>query len=141
MVDEQVNRADFQALAIERSLDAEVLLRSGRYACAYYIAGYAVECALKAIISSRTQQEDFPPKEAARYYTHDLTALVGYAGLDDALNWERSVDLVFNYNWNVVEDWKEDARYQGRERKKAEDMVSAVTDPDHGILQWLRRDS
>jgi HEPN domain-containing protein len=136
-----VNRADFQALAIARSLDAEVLLRFGRYACAYYIAGYAVECALKAIISRRTQQEDFPPKEAPRYYTHDLTALVGYAGLDKALNWERSVDPVFNYNWNIVEDWKEDARYQERERKKAEDMVAAVNDPDHGILQWLRRDS
>ena len=97
-----MNRADFQALAIERSEDAAVLLKSGRYACAYYIAGYAIECAFKAIIAQKTKPEDFPPKEAPRYYTHDLTALVGYTGLNAALTREREIDPVFNEYWDIV---------------------------------------
>jgi hypothetical protein len=34
-----MNRAEFEALAIERSEDADVLLKGGRYSCAYYISG------------------------------------------------------------------------------------------------------
>ena len=135
-----MNRAGFQALAVERSEDAGVLLKSGRYACAYYIAGYAIECALKAIIAQKTKQEDFPPKEAPRFCTHDLTALLGYAGLERALRQERSVDLVFNENWEIVRDWTEEARYHTPGQPEAHAIVTAVNDPNHGILQWLRRD-
>jgi HEPN domain-containing protein len=70
-----MNRADFQALAVERCDDADVLLQSGRFACAYYIAGYAVECALKAIIAHQTKEDDFPRKDSQQYYTHDLSRL------------------------------------------------------------------
>jgi len=49
-----VNRADFQELAQIRLRDAEVLLENGRFDGAYYIAGYSVECALKACIAKLT---------------------------------------------------------------------------------------
>jgi HEPN domain-containing protein len=40
-----MNRADFQKLAELRIREAKVLLDSKHYEGAYYLAGYAVECA------------------------------------------------------------------------------------------------
>jgi HEPN domain-containing protein len=55
-----MNRADFQQLAELRLQDAEALLQAGRYEAAYYLAGYAIECALKACIAKRTEAESSP---------------------------------------------------------------------------------
>jgi HEPN domain-containing protein len=54
-----MNRTDLQILAEDRLKDAEVLLAKGRFAAAYYLAGYAVECGLKACIAKLTKAEDF----------------------------------------------------------------------------------
>jgi len=43
-----------------RLKDAEVLLQKGRNEAAYYLAGYAVECALKACIAKQTKRHEFP---------------------------------------------------------------------------------
>jgi HEPN domain-containing protein len=45
-----MNRTDLQILAEDRLKDAEVLLANGRFGAAYYLAGYAVECGLKACV-------------------------------------------------------------------------------------------
>ena len=50
-------------LAAERLSDAEALLAAGRFDCAYYIAGYVVECVLKVCIANKTKEDDFPPRE------------------------------------------------------------------------------
>jgi hypothetical protein len=46
-----IYRRDFKSLADLRIEDARLLLRSGRQQGAYYLCGYAVECALKACIA------------------------------------------------------------------------------------------
>jgi hypothetical protein len=46
-----MNRAELQRLAKERISDAKVLLAARHWSAAYYLAGYAVECALKACIA------------------------------------------------------------------------------------------
>jgi hypothetical protein len=46
-----VNRVEPQRLAKERISDAKVLLGARHWVGAYYLAGYAVECALKACIA------------------------------------------------------------------------------------------
>ncbi|MDR3622408.1 MAG: HEPN domain-containing protein [Paludisphaera borealis] len=48
-----LNHAELQRMTEERTRDAEVLLAGGRWAFAYYVAGYAVECALKACLLKR----------------------------------------------------------------------------------------
>ena len=45
--------AALRSMADERVLHARVLLQGRRWAFAYYNAGYAVECALKACVLSR----------------------------------------------------------------------------------------
>lgn len=125
-------------MATERLDDAAALLKAGRYAGAYYIAGYAIECALKACIAGRTKQDEFPPKEAAKYYVHDLAKLLDIAGLGSAFAQEAE-DPAFRANWAAVKDWTEETRYQSRGQRQAEEILAAINDPQHGVLQWLRR--
>ena len=134
----RMNRFEFQALAVERLSDADALLKAGRYACAYYVAGYAVECALKACIARKTNQDDFPPREAARYYVHDIPKLLDGAGLGLAFEQEAGADAIFRANWAAVKDWTEETRYQNRGQRQAEEILTAINDPGHGVLQWLK---
>jgi HEPN domain-containing protein len=57
-----MDRGDFQRLAELRLKEAKALCAAGMYDGAYYLAGYAVECAIKACIAKRTKAEEFPPK-------------------------------------------------------------------------------
>lgn len=134
-----MNRKDFQNLALERLKDAQALLKNRRYSGAYYMAGYAVECALKASIAAQTKEFDFPPKDAAKLYTHDLEKLLDSAGLKSELRTARGRSPIFDAYWSAVKDWSEDARYEERSHRQARDMLAAVTDRRHGVLQWLRR--
>jgi HEPN domain-containing protein len=99
-----MNRLEFQDLAVERLGDADALLKPGRFACAYYISGYAIECALKACVARQTKQDDFPPKDAARLYTHDLPKLLDSAGLGWAFEQEAGQDPIFEKNWTTVKE-------------------------------------
>jgi HEPN domain-containing protein len=134
-----MERADFQRLADERLADAEALIVAGRPVAAYYLCGYAVECALKACIARLTKQDTFPPREAPKYYVHDLTKLLDYSGVDVAFRQEVANDPDFAANWAVAKDWSEETRYQVRERKAAGELISAINDNQHGVLQWLKR--
>ncbi len=78
-----MTRFDFQRLAKIRIKEAEALLDNGHYNGAYYLAGYAVECALKACIAKQTLRYDFPEKRRVdNSHTHDLTKLVRVADLE-----------------------------------------------------------
>jgi HEPN domain-containing protein len=77
-----VNRAELQRLAKERISDAKVLLANRHWSGAYYLAGYAVECALKACIAKLMKSEEFPDRTfAEKCWTHNLPQLLGLAGL------------------------------------------------------------
>jgi len=84
-----VNRAELQAMAEERIKDAKALLDGGRWEFAYYTAGYAVECALKACLLARMIHTAwvFEEKwEAKDCLTHDFAKLIHLAGMRDELN-------------------------------------------------------
>jgi len=80
-------RKDFKALANLRVEEAGVLLANGKFHGAYYLAGYAVECALKACIAKRTKRFEFPakPEHVHRLYTHKLMELMKLADLETLL--------------------------------------------------------
>jgi hypothetical protein len=73
----------FRQLAEDRIQDAAILLAAQRWSGAYYVAGYAAECGLKACIARLTSAEDFPPKVKVvqASYTHDLDKLLKASGL------------------------------------------------------------
>ena len=89
-----MNRVEFQELADVRIAEAKTLLDGAMYDGAYYLAGYAVECALKACIAKRTNQDDFPPRpeDVKDCYSHKLDALVKRAGLIQDLAAARKAD-------------------------------------------------
>ncbi len=137
-----MNRADLQRVALMRVRDSKVLLDNRRYAAAYYLAGYAVECGLKACIARQVRSGEFPP--SARYwndvFTHDLERLVGLAGLGDARRSFSDVSELFKRNWSVVQNWSEQARYEDRRsRKEAKSIFDAVTSETDGVLEWIKQ--
>jgi len=134
-----LNRQDLQNLALTRLEEVEVLLNNHKYSGAYYLSGYVIECALKACIAKQTQEFDFPDKKTVMdSYTHDLENLVKVAKLDKELK-SLLNDANFSLRWLEVRDWSEESRYQTHNRQKALDIYSAITDPTHGVLQWLQQ--
>ena len=61
-----MNRSDLQLLSEGRVEDAEALLEAGRWAAAYYLLGYAVECGLKACAARQLRQDEVPQKTVIR---------------------------------------------------------------------------
>ncbi len=135
-----MNRADLQKLAEERLADAQVLLAGGRFGGAYYFTGYVVECALKACVAKLTKSEDFPDlKRAREAHTHALENLSHAAGVDKTIQQLAKTDRQFRWNWGVVNRWTEASRYQSRREQEAREMLAAVSDPSHGVLQCIKR--
>lgn len=135
-----MNRADLQLLAEVRMTDAEALLQAKRWAAAYYLLGYAVECALKACVARQFRQDEVPDKTVVNnFYTHRLDQLLSISGVKGALESRASVDSAFGINWNTARDWSESARYDhSTTETKARDMLVAVADSKSGVLPWLK---
>ena len=136
-----MNRRDFRRLAEERLRDAQVLLANRRYSAAYYIAGYAIECGLKACIARQIKQYEFPP--TARFsrdvFTHDLRDLVKHAGMVEFLTETVEASEQFGRNWATVTKWSEESRYQRTSRKDAEELLGAITEDVDGVMTWIRQ--
>lgn len=136
-----MNRTDLQHLTDDRVLDAEALLNAGRWSGAYYISGYAIECALKACIAGQTNLHDFPDKVLAqKSYTHDLLDLLDLAGLKLQLKLDTTpaANPALGLNWQRVKDWNERARYQQKTEAQARRLYRAVTDTADGVLPWVK---
>jgi hypothetical protein len=82
-----MNRNDFQKISKLRVKEAKALLDKRFFSGAYYLLGYAVECAFKACIARNTDEFDFPPnpKQVRNIYTHDLETLLRASGLEHEL--------------------------------------------------------
>jgi HEPN domain-containing protein len=135
-----VTRADFQQLADVRLREAKVLLDAGLWDGAYYLAGYAVEVALKACIIKKVMATDaFPEKKfSENCWTHDLEKLIDLAGLTAGWDAARKADATLAGHWRIVKDWKEDRRYHRITPAEATDLYQAITDTNHGVLTWIK---
>lgn len=135
-----MNRADFQRLSNVRLQESRALLAAGFPEGAYYLAGYSVECALKACIAKRTHEHDFPDKGSQKYYSHDLDSLLEHARLRTELDQAMQADAVLKTEWIVVQNWSEESRYDsGRGAQEAADLLSAVENATGRILSWVRQ--
>jgi HEPN domain-containing protein len=133
------SRDSFQRLSQDKIEDAIILLEHKRFSNAYYLAGYAIETALKAALCKVFLAECLPDRKLVQsVYTHDLQALMKLTGLSKALEQSMKLDPNLASNWSTVLQWSEASRYEILETLKAVDMVKAVADPKHGVLQWLK---
>lgn len=116
-----------KTLINKRLLDARVLLNNRRYFACIYLAGYALELALKFKICRLMQFDNGFPENKAEFNTyyldtrkdllwttikqlsdirhHKLVSLLRYSG--EQVNIEKN----FSEEWNLVKDWDPGIRY------------------------------
>jgi len=134
-----VERRDLQELSKIRLKEAGALLDMDLWDGAYYLAGYAVECAIKACIAKGTRRYEFPErKRVESSHSHNLRDLIRVAKLEDALSEKASRDPEFRKNWDVVESWSEQSRYRRNSAESAHNLLLAVGDRRHGVISWIK---
>ena len=137
-----MSRAEWQQLAERWLVDAKALLDAHRWSAAYYLAGYAVECGLKACVLVRvaaTPEVIFETKKFSEScWTHSVVELVKQAGLESARAADASANPRFREHWQLVKDWNENVRYQTVSHQKAKKLFAAVTDSPNGVMPWIR---
>ena len=115
-----------------------MLLDNKCFEGAYYLAGYAIECALKAVIAADFRANEIPdPKYVRDIYTHDLSALLRLADLEQELEAEKKTKPELYQRWATVKTWSESARYEVWTEASASAILDAI-DGDEGLLGWLR---
>ena len=135
-----LTKNDLQKLAEVRLEDAELLFKAGSSSSAYYLAGYAVELALKACISKLFQPDIIPDKAFVQaIYTHSLESLLNVAGLLPQLKEDSKNDPQFAAYWGIVSKWDETSRYQFWDSVTAATLIQSINDPDHGVFQWVKK--
>lgn len=135
-----MTRENFHKVSGLRVQEALTLLEAGHYPGAYYLIGYAVECALKACVAKQVKQYDFPDKKLANEaFTHDLEKLIRVSGLSPDFESDRKQDPELELNWAIVKDWSETVRYEvDITELQARDLYSACTGRN-GVLPWVKK--
>jgi hypothetical protein len=109
-----MNDSDLKQLAQEHLDDAMALQGSQRFAGAIYLAGYAVECALKFRICQTLGWSDFPPNSDHRALkSHDLNFLLNYSGM--LLETKKT----YSFLWERAAQWNPEMRYRTLARPNA----------------------
>lgn len=126
------NRADFQQLATLRLTEAQTLLTHDLPDGAFYLAGYAVECALKAAICRTLGIDDFFESYSSKphgakvrddvvqkFKTHDYGTLLVLSGLYFTLDNDFQNDRRLKSSWATLQthNWSEQYRYEVVARK------------------------
>jgi hypothetical protein len=134
-----LTKEHLQLLAAERLREAERLLEYRHWSGAYYLAGYAAELGLKAVVAARFKADAIPDRGLVNgVYTHNLAALINHAQLGPALSAELETNFRFARNWEQVRNWSEDARYRVWPETSANDLVSALGEKDGGVFRWIQ---
>jgi hypothetical protein len=160
-----MHRLELQALAELRVEEARTLLQAHHPRGAYYLAGYAIELALKAIIAKRFEEHSVPdPKLVSDFFGkkgHDFENLVSLALIKDKFTLELKRNIFFRANWAIIKNWSTESRYSlflGVENtvqessldfgvqetldlflfQGANSLLNAVTDKKDGIFPWLK---
>ncbi len=140
-------------MAEERIKDAKALLDAGRWKFAYYVAGYAVECALKSCLLARMVHTAWVFEDrwkAQDCLTHDFGELIRLAGLGVELGKKTAASAAaaaaaggppggaFAGHWGVVIQWEVASRYQARTEAESKGLYEAITHTPDGVLPWLK---
>jgi hypothetical protein len=118
----------FQAVARIRLQDANVLLEHRRFLGALYLAGYAIECALKWAVTQR-QGPAYLPRELE---VHKWDDLVQEAGLDRSLKANAPLSAMFTES---AELWRPELRYESKEpaQREAERLYRQIKQ----VYDWI----
>jgi hypothetical protein len=135
-----ISKKVLKALVLIREKDAKALFEKRRYTAAIYMAGYAVEIALKLEIckmyffskgfpESKNEFQSYSNQRDKKYLMktiesireirhHDLQLLLGYSGL------EFKIKSTFLMEWELISQWKPEMRYQIIAIRKSQAQVN-----------------
>jgi len=139
-----VDRAELQRLARERIRDAEILLLGGQWSAAYYLVGYAMECALKSCILHHIQKTGMIFREKKYLtklgdcWTHELDKLLDLANLTAELGVAIGANTALRSHWGIAKDWKETSRYEQKTEANARLLYAAITHDPDGMFKWIQ---
>lgn len=109
------------------------------------MAGYALECALKACVFKVYVDSELIFKEKKKmgvlndkYWTHDLEALLKLAELTADFGRDRGANVNLERFWSAVKDWSVDDRYEQKTEPAARDIIEAISNDPDGVLTWLQ---
>lgn len=136
-----MNKAELLSLSKIRIKEAKLLLNGGLYHGAYYLAGYSVECAIKAYIAGQLRNNVVPEKNFCKnFYQHDLESLLRHSGLWASFEKEMKSNKPLELNWALVKDWNESSRYKNAISKaESMDLLKAISARKAGILGWVKK--
>jgi HEPN domain-containing protein len=130
----EIGKARLIELAEAKLEGAKILLGAGRADNAYYLAGYAVELMLKAIVSARFRTGTLPDRAVStQVFVHDLRKLISLALLEVALKEREKADAGFQARLQFVLRWTEESRYGQYGVDEATALIDAVDNPEHGV--------
>lgn len=136
-----MDRLGWQQLAEQRVEDARTLLDASRWSCAYYVAGYAIECALKACVLRYVAESGIifdDPKFLGGCRTHDLEDLLKLADLQARFGLACGANPNLIAFWGITTTWSEESRYRQKSQADAEQLYEAITNDPDGVLRWIR---
>ena len=145
-------RIEFQELATLRLEEASILLAKNYPDGAFYLAGYAVECALKSAIYRTLNIDDFFELNSAKahsakvkddvlqkFRTHDYGTLLALSGCYYKLDTAITLDVILGDAWTIIRtlSWTEQYRYETTTRK-GQVAVQGFIDSVNIFLQWIK---
>ena len=134
-----LTKSDLQTLAQLRFDDAALLLQANRCSSAYYLAGYSVELALKACISTLFQTDTIPDKAFVNaIYVHRLESLLNTSGLRADFDRDARTNPQLAAHWAIACNWTEESRYALWDPISAASLLTAIGDPTNGVLPWVK---
>ena len=134
MSDPQVMR--FLKAASQRLVAADVLLRHSKHVDGTYLAGYVVECSLKALVLSyirASERSEFIRQHFRGQVAHDFQYLV-FLLLLRGVNIPKPVRRALV---QAKEIWSTDLRYHGGQGKAAD--AQFLRNAGEMILSWVQR--
>lgn len=139
MLASEITKADLEKLADEKLSDAQALLGVKSWSNAYYLAGYAVELAIKACIAKSFKADTIPDKDLViKTYSHEFSRLIGTAGLTAELQNQVLASQDFGAAWGVVNEWSPEDRYRFNSEQDAKELIEAISNAAHGVLPWIK---
>lgn len=137
---EIIPRFSLERIAEARLREGKALLAANEFSGAVYLAGYSVECYLKAAICARLEWDSL----RATFKTHDLETLLLYTGLQRRLKEDIAVWLNFRKIvglWNGV-DGNPKVRYDDPDsidELTAKAFLSYLEPAPEGVIPWLQK--
>lgn len=137
-----MTRKDLQQLSRLRLREADALYKAHLYDGCVYLAGYAVELALKARICRLLRVKEYPLSGdiGRSFRVHSLEQLKVLAGLTTHIDVKRNKELFDN--WSKAVEWDPEQRYDtpGKYNERAARVIlDGLTAKPNGVFTWLTK--